>query len=315
MFVQFGPQHPGSHGLIKFTLELSGETIQNSILYIGLLHRGTEKLMETRPLYMGTPYMDRLDYVSTLTSEHAHVLGIEGLSSLQGVSPNFLKIRTVFDEITRIKNHLMHVSILTFDTGNFFIFFFFLEWREHLMGFYEAVSGARLHAALYRPFESRFNYFNSFLIENINFYLNYFLFFFKNFFQPLLFFKILKLRFVGVGIISKTWARNASISGVIARSTGLRYDVRVPYQTSYGYYRFLGFKTYVGSQGDLYDRMILMIAEIVESTIIITQVLFKSFILSYDGGSSSKELGSNLSPATEYVINTKKKKTVCLTFF
>lgn len=127
MFVQFGPQHPGSHGLIKFTLELSGEVLRSSVLYIGLLHRGTEKLMETRPCYMGTPYMDRLDYVSTLTSEHAHVLAIEGLASYSVVSPSFLKVRTVFDEITRIKNHLMHVSILTFDTGNFFIFFFFLE--------------------------------------------------------------------------------------------------------------------------------------------------------------------------------------------
>lgn len=127
MFVQFGPQHPGSHGLIKFTLELSGEVLKSSVLYIGLLHRGTEKLMETRPAFMGTPYMDRMDYVSTLTSEHAHVLAIEGLASKSAVSPSFLKIRTVFDEITRIKNHLMHVSILTFDTGNFFIFFFFLE--------------------------------------------------------------------------------------------------------------------------------------------------------------------------------------------
>ena len=127
MFVQFGPQHPGSHGLIKFTLEMSGEVITNSILYIGLLHRGTEKLVENRPFYMGTPYMDRLDYVSTLTSEHAQVLAIEGLIDYQVVSPNFLKIRTIFDEITRIKNHLMHISILTFDTGNFFIFFFFLE--------------------------------------------------------------------------------------------------------------------------------------------------------------------------------------------
>ena len=127
MFIQFGPQHPGSHGLIKFTLELTGETVTKSVLYIGLLHRGTEKLMETRPFYMGTPYMDRLDYVSTLTSEHAHVLALEGLVNYQTTSPTFLKTRTVFDELTRIKNHLMHISILTFDTGNFFIFFFFLE--------------------------------------------------------------------------------------------------------------------------------------------------------------------------------------------
>lgn len=281
MFVQFGPQHPGSHGLIKFTLELSGETVNSSILYVGLLHRGTEKLMETRPAFMGTPYMDRMDYVSTLTSEHAHVLAIEGLADFQVNSPNFVKVRTVFDEITRIKNHLMHISILTFDTGNFFIFFFFLEWREHLMGFYEGVSGARLHAALYRPFENRFNYFNSALIDSLVAYLNYFLFFFKNFFQPLLFFRILKLRFVGVGVISKTFAKRGSISGVIARSSGLRYDVRVPYQTTYAYYKYLTFKTFIGTNGDLYDRMLLMVVEIVESSLIVSQVLLKAFVLSY----------------------------------
>jgi NADH:ubiquinone oxidoreductase subunit D len=282
MFVQFGPQHPGSHGLIKFTLEMLGETIRNSILYIGLLHRGTEKLFETRPFYMGTPYMDRLDYVSTLTSEHAHVLGIEGLIDYQVASAAFLKIRTVFDEITRIKNHLMHISILTFDTGNFFIFFFFLEWREHLMGFYEAVSGARLHAALYRPFETRFSYFNSYLIDSMFSYFNYFLFFFKNFFQPLLFFRVLKLRFMGIGSMSKNFVKNASISGVIARSCGLKYDARASYQTTYAFYKYLSFKIFTGDYGDLYDRMLLMVGEIVESVLIIVQTLFRVFVQSLD---------------------------------
>ena len=278
MFVQFGPQHPGSHGLIKFTLELYGETIAKAILYIGLLHRGTEKLFETRPFFMGTPYMDRLDYVSTLTSEHAHVLAVEGLVDNQAASPNFLKIRTIFDEITRIKNHLMHISILTFDTGNFFIFFFFLEWREHLMGFYEAVSGARLHAALYRPFEVRFSYFNSYLIDSMFSYFNYFLFFFKNFFQPLLFFRVLKLRFMGVGVMSKTFIKNASISGVIARSCGVKADARSSQATTYAYYKFVDFKTFVGDYGDLYDRMLLMVSEITESVFIITQVLYRTFV-------------------------------------
>lgn len=149
------------------------------------------------------------------------------------------------------------------------------------MGFYEGISGARLHAALYRPFENRFNYFNSALIDSLLAYLNYFLFFFKNFFQPLLFFRILRLRFVGVGVISRTFAKRGSISGVIARSAGLRYDARVPYQTTYAYYKYLSFKTFVGSNGDLYDRMLLMVVEIVESSIIISQVLLKSFVLSY----------------------------------
>ena len=147
------------------------------------------------------------------------------------------------------------------------------------MGFYESVSGARLHAALYRPFESRFNYFNSALIDSINNYLAYFLFFFKNFFQPLLFFRVLRLRFVGVGVLSKQWAKSASVSGVIARSTGLRYDLRSSPETTYAFYKFVSFRSYFGANGDLYDRMLLMVAEIVESSLIITQVLFRAYAI------------------------------------
>jgi len=149
------------------------------------------------------------------------------------------------------------------------------------MSFFEIVTGARLHSAMYRPFENRFNYFNFFLIENINYYLSYFLFFFKNFFQPLLFFRIVKIRFVGIGVLSKNLVQNASISGVIARSSGLKYDVRLPAQTTYAYYKFLKFKTYIGTMGDLYDRIVIMFAEIVESCIIITQVLFKTYLSSF----------------------------------
>ena len=303
MYVQFGPQHPGSHGLIRFTLELLGETIVNSILYIGLLHRGTEKLMETRPFYMGTPYMNRLDYVSSVASEHAHVLAIENLIDFKNNSSSFLKIRTVFDELNRILNHLMHIGVLLFDTGNFFIFFFFLEWREHLMSFFEIVTGARLHSAMYKPFENRFNYFNFFLIENINYYLSYFLFFFKNFFQPVLFFRIVKIRFVGVGVLSKNWSQSASISGVIARSAGLKYDVRLPAQSTYAFYKFIKFKTYIGTMGDLYDRIILMFSEIVESCIIITQVLFKTYLSSFnaDFDTNTKRLHTE---TTNYMFYT-----------
>ena len=308
MFVQFGPQHPGSHGLIKFTLEMVGESIASSVLYVGLLHRGTEKLMETRPFYMGTPYMDRLDYVSTLTSEHAHTLAIENLVDTSTSSPALLKIRTVFDEITRIKNHLMHISILTFDTGNFFIFFFFLEWREHLMGFYESVSGARLHAALYRPFEVRFTYFNYYLIDNLFSYLNYFLFFFKNFFQPLLFFRVLKLRFMGIGVMSKSFVKNASISGVIARSTGLSYDVRASFQTTYAYYRFLNFKVFTGEYGDVYDRMLLMVSEIVESALIIVQTLFRVFVHSFNLSNGAKSTSDLTDRPLNYVDDSLKPK-------
>lgn len=173
------------------------------------------------------------------------------------------------------------------------------------MGFYEAVSGARLHAALYRPFEIRFTYFNYYLIDNIFSYLNYFLFFFKNFFQPLLFFRVLKLRFMGIGVLSQAFARAASISGVVARSTGLRYDIRSPYQTSYAYYRYLHFKVFVGEYGDLYDRMLLMVSEIVESVLIIVQSLFRSFVHSLDlrGLPSTGQIGAYGSSVTAEKTN------------
>lgn len=310
MYVQFGPQHPGSHGLIRFTLELLGETIVSSILYTGLLHRGSEKLMEYRPYYMGTPYMNRLDYVSAVASEHAHVLAIEGLVDYKNNSATFLKIRTIFDELTRILNHLMHIGVLLFDTGNFFIFFFFLEWREHLLSFFEIVSGARLHSAMYKPFENRFNYFNFFLVENINYYLSYFLFFFKNFFQPVMFFRVVKLRFVGVGVLTKNWAQTASISGVIARSSGLKYDIRLPAQTTYAYYKFIKFKTYLGSMGDLYDRIIIMFAEIAESCIIITQVMFKTYLSSFSNvnDTHTSKLHQENSTSMFYVTDQAKVK-------
>jgi len=178
------------------------------------------------------------------------------------------------------------------------------------MSFFEIVTGARLHSAMYKPFENRFNYFNFFLIENINYYLSYFLFFFKNFFQPVLFFRVVKLRFAGVGVISKSWSQNASISGVIARSSGLKYDVRLPAQTTYAFYKFIKFKTYLGTMGDLYDRIILMFAEIAESCIIVTQVLFKTYLQSYtfDNELESKTLHEENTQYMFYVINEKKIK-------
>lgn len=163
---------------------------------------------------------------------------------------------------------------------------------------------------MYKPFENRFNYFNFFLVENINYYLSYFLFFFKNFFQPVIFFRVVKVRFVGVGVITKNMAQTASISGTIARSAGLKYDIRLPAQTTYAYYKFIKFKTYLGSMGDLYDRIILMFAEIVESCIIITQVMFKTYLssFSYTPNKGSNKLHSEQNEFMFYVLDEAKLK-------
>ena len=177
------------------------------------------------------------------------------------------------------------------------------------MSFFEIVSGARLHSAMYRPFETRFNYFNFFLVESINHYISYFLFFFKNFFQPLLFFRIVKIRFIGVGVLTKNFSKEASISGVIARSAGLKYDVRLPAQSTYAFYKFIKFKTYLGSMGDLYDRIIIMFAEIAESSIIVVQVLFKTYLTSFNfNAASNKKLHNESSKVSFYVTNMKALK-------
>ena len=174
------------------------------------------------------------------------------------------------------------------------------------MGFYEAVSGARLHAALYRPFETRFSYFNNYLIDNMFSYFNYFLFFFKNFFQPLLFFRVLKLRFMGIGSMSKNFVKNASISGVIARSCGLKYDARASFQTTYAFYKYLNFKIFTGDFGDLYDRMLLMVGEIVESVLIKVQTLFRVFVQSTSFGGANKKQ-SQVS-TLRYVFDSSDKR-------
>ena len=132
--LHFGPQHPGSHGLIRLSLFMLGEQIKSSSLHIGLLHRGSEKIIENKIILKNIPYFDRMDYVATLTSEHAFIVSLEGLLNNFNKNRSALKIRTIFDEITRILNHLMHLSIITLDIGNFFIFFFFIM-KETFYGF------------------------------------------------------------------------------------------------------------------------------------------------------------------------------------
>ena len=139
-------------------------------------------------------------------------------------------------------------------------------------------------------------------------YFNYFLFFFKNFFQPLLFFRVLKLRFMGIGSMSKNFVKNASISGVIARSCGLKYDVRSSYQTTYAYYKYLNFKVFTGDYGDLYDRMLLMVGELVESVLIIVQTLFRVFVQSVDNSQKSSLSANVGTKSVNYVLDNSVQR-------
>jgi len=147
------------------------------------------------------------------------------------------------------------------------------------MTFYEAACGARLHAALYRPNEVRFNYISDSMLNEMVSYLVFFLFFIKRFFQPVFFFRIFRIRLVGIGVQSKKWAKRALLSGPIGRSCGLKYDLRLNYLTTYAFYKYIFFKSFIGLQGDIFDRALIMIAEMVESCLIISQVILKNTIL------------------------------------
>lgn len=165
--LNFGPQHPASHGVLRIVLQLRGEIIERADTHIGLLHRGTEKLIEERPYVLGLPYFDRLDYTAILIQEHAYCLGIEDLMGANNYLSNFAKVRIVFDELTRILNHLIALSTHAMDVGTMAIFFWAFEERERIMEFYERVSGARMHAAFYRPNEMSINYITAGLIKDI----------------------------------------------------------------------------------------------------------------------------------------------------
>lgn len=151
--LNFGPQHPASHGVLRLVLQLEGEYITHADSNIGFLHRGTEKLMEQRNYLKSLPYFDRLDYVSMMSQEHAYCLGIENLLSMQSHTTFFIQVRTMFDELTRLMNHFLGISTHSLDVGNMSPVFWAFEEREKLMEFYERVSGARMHAAFYRPNE------------------------------------------------------------------------------------------------------------------------------------------------------------------
>ena len=165
--LNFGPQHPAAHGVLRLMLQLDGEIIEKTDTHIGLLHRGTEKLMEDRMYLLSLPYFDRFDYVSMLVQEHAYCLGIESLLGTVNYSATFVQIRTMYDELTRILNHMLAIACHALDVGSMSSIFWAFEEREKIMEFYERVSGARMHAAFYRPNEVNLSAISVFLLEDI----------------------------------------------------------------------------------------------------------------------------------------------------
>lgn len=267
--LNFGPQHPSAHGVLRLILVLNGELIRKAIPHIGLLHRGTEKLIETKTYLQALPYFDRLDYVSMMANEHAYALAIE--KAMDIVIPLRAQyIRVLFDEITRILNHLMALTTHAMDLGALTPFLWSFEEREKLMEFYERVSGARMHAAYIRPGGIAFDLPIG-LLDDIYLFVKQFVHRLDEMEELLTENRIFKQRLINVGVVSKKNALNLGFTGVMLRASGVNIDLRKvqPYEI----YQELVFDIPVGVTGDSYDRYCIRIEEMRQSLFIIIQCL------------------------------------------
>lgn len=267
--INFGPQHPAAHGVLRLVLEMNGEVVQRADPHIGLLHRGTEKLIEYKTYLQALPYFDRLDYVSMMCQEHGYTLAVEKLLNCE--APERAQyIRVLFAEITRILNHLLALTCHALDVGALTPFLWGFEEREKLMEFYERVSGARMHAAYVRPggvgqdlplglsediyrfaqqFASRIDEMEELLTTN----------------------RIWKQRLVDVGVVTAAQAMDWSFSGVMLRGSGVEWDLRKT--QPYDVYNRMDFAVPVGSRGDCYDRYLIRLEEMRQSIRIIMQCI------------------------------------------
>ena len=288
--MNFGPQHPAAHGVLRLVLELDGEVVQRADPHIGLLHRATEKLVENKPYIQSVPYMDRLDYVSMMVNEHAYVMAIEKLLRLE-VPLRAQYIRVMFDEITRILNHLLWLGAHALDIGAMTVFLYAFREREDLMDCYEAVSGARMHAAYYRPGgvyrdlpdsmpqyqpskihnEKKTKLLNEnrqgSLLDFIEDFTVRFPTYVDEYETLLTDNRIWKQRLVGIGVVSPDRAMALGFTGPMLRGSGVEWDLRK--KQPYEVYDQIDFDIPVGVNGDCYDRYLVRMEEFRQSNRII----------------------------------------------
>ena len=267
--LNFGPQHPATHGVLRLILELRGEIVQKADPHIGFLHRGTEKLIENKTYLQALPYFDRLDYISMLENEHCYVLAVEKLLQCK-VPLRAQYIRVIFAEITRIINHLIGLGSHALDIGSTTVIIWLFEEREKLLEFYERATGARMHANYFRPggvrqdipagllndlyifcaeFNERLNDMEELLTNN----------------------RIWRERLVDIGVITKQAALDLNLTGVLLRSTGVKWDLRKTFP--YDAYDKVNFEVPVGTNGDCFDRYVMRIEEMRQSVSIINQCI------------------------------------------
>lgn len=292
--LNFGPQHPAAHGVLRLVLELDGEVVQRADPHIGLLHRATEKLAESKTFIQSLPYMDRLDYVSMMCNEHAYVLAIEKLAGIE-VPERAQYIRVMFDEITRILNHLLWLGAHALDCGAMTMFLYCFREREDLMDCYEAVSGARMHAAYYRPGgvyrdlpdsmpkykaskvrnEAEIQRMNEnrqgSLLDFIEDFTQRFPTYVDEYESLLTDNRIWKQRTVGIGVVTPERAIALGFSGPMLRGSGVIWDLRKhqPYEV----YDRLDFDIPIGVNGDCYDRYLVRMEEMRQSNNLIKQCI------------------------------------------
>jgi NADH dehydrogenase (ubiquinone) Fe-S protein 2 len=267
--INFGPQHPAAHGVLRLILELDGEVVERADPHIGLLHRGTEKLIETKTYIQALPYFDRLDYVSMMAQEHTYSLAIEKIAGIK-VPRRAQVIRVLFAEITRILNHLLAVGCHAMDVGAMTPFMWAFEEREKLMEFYERVSGARMHAAYIRPGGVSLDLPLGFL-DDVYIFASQFNLRLDEIEEMLTGNRIWKERLVDIGVVSAKKAVDWGFSGVMLRGSGLPWDLRKtqPYEI----YSELDFSIPVGNSGDCYDRYLIRIEEMRQSLYLIQQAI------------------------------------------
>jgi len=269
--INFGPQHPAAHGVLRMVLELDGEIVERADPHIGLLHRGTEKLMESRTYLQNLPYLDRLDYVAPMNQEHAWCLAIEKLTGTV-VPRRASLIRVLFSEIGRILNHLLNVTTQAMDVGALTPPLWGFEQRELLMEFYEQASGARLHAAYFRPGGVHQDLPDS-LLDQMEEWCETFPKLLDDIDELLTENRIFKQRNADIGVVTEQEILDWGFSGVMVRGSGLAWDLRraQPYEC----YNEFDFQIPVGKNGDCYDRYLCRMAEMRESVSIMQQCLAK----------------------------------------
>jgi len=271
MTINFGPQHPAAHGVLRLILEMDGEVVTKADPHIGLLHRGTEKLIEHKTYLQAIPYFDRLDYVSPMCQEHAFALAVEKLLGCE-VPLRAQYIRVLFSELTRILNHIMNITTQALDIGATTPLLWLFEEREKIMEFYERVSGSRMHANYFRPGGVAEDLPDG-ILDDISVFAEQFPKYLADVESLLTENRIFKQRLVGIGVITQADAMNWGFSGPMLRGSGIAWDLRK--SQPYDVYSEMDFDIPVGKEGDCYDRYLVRVEEMYQSLRIIKQAIKK----------------------------------------